>query len=173
MPAHTPGLGLPYPLPEDALVDYPALGQELAEALDSGGLIASGRRTNNVVHDGASFAAGYDILPTPLDFVADGVSDYLIEVSSRVWMNNNSPTSTDVLNVSLDGADAGMIAQGAFVAPNIGSYLYARGVLVQPPAGAHAVNVRLWVTGTGVATIVGGVGGPDVDTPLLVTLRRL
>jgi hypothetical protein len=35
MPAETPGLGLPFPLPEDALVDYPALGQELAEKVEA------------------------------------------------------------------------------------------------------------------------------------------
>lgn len=34
MPDHTPLLGVPFPLPEDALVDYPALGAELAEKIE-------------------------------------------------------------------------------------------------------------------------------------------
>ena len=34
MPNETPILGLPFPLPEDALVDYPATGQELAETIE-------------------------------------------------------------------------------------------------------------------------------------------
>jgi hypothetical protein len=38
MPDETPILGLPFPLPEDPLVDYPALGQELAEKIEAGGL---------------------------------------------------------------------------------------------------------------------------------------
>jgi hypothetical protein len=35
MPDETPVLKLPYPLPEDALVDYPALGRDLAETIEA------------------------------------------------------------------------------------------------------------------------------------------
>lgn len=35
MPDSTPIRGLPFPLPEDAITDYPALGRQLAELLDS------------------------------------------------------------------------------------------------------------------------------------------
>jgi len=34
MPADTPKRGYPYPLPDDAIADYPALGRSLAELLD-------------------------------------------------------------------------------------------------------------------------------------------
>lgn len=42
MPSSTPNLGVPYPLPADALVDYPTTGRGLAELLDS--LVGSGLR---------------------------------------------------------------------------------------------------------------------------------
>lgn len=46
MPAETPKLRIPYPLPSDAVVDYPALGQDLAELLET--LLASSVPTGAV-----------------------------------------------------------------------------------------------------------------------------
>jgi len=50
MPDQTPKLGLPFPLPPDPVVDYPALGRSLAELLD--GLVPILARSNDSPADG-------------------------------------------------------------------------------------------------------------------------
>lgn len=49
MPANTPKLGYPYPLPDDAISDYPALGQSLAEQLDAELVLPPGNAVGDVL----------------------------------------------------------------------------------------------------------------------------
>jgi len=53
MPDQTPRLSLPFPLPSDAVIDYPALGRDLAETLDPIVAVLNGF---NAFAGGASFA---------------------------------------------------------------------------------------------------------------------
>jgi hypothetical protein len=46
MPDQSPLLGIPYPLPEDAVTDYPGVGRDLAETLD--GLVPLLARSSDV-----------------------------------------------------------------------------------------------------------------------------
>jgi len=62
MPDTTPKLGLPFPLPEDALVDYPALGQQLSTMLEDLFELAVQRAVLNTV--------GAGVFTTPAHAVA-------------------------------------------------------------------------------------------------------
>ena len=49
MPANTPNRGYPYPLPDDAIADYPALGRALAEQLDAELVLPPGMAPGDVL----------------------------------------------------------------------------------------------------------------------------
>lgn len=49
MPDNTPRRGYPYPLPDDAIADYPALGRSLAEILDGEIQVPPGNATGDVL----------------------------------------------------------------------------------------------------------------------------
>lgn len=138
-----------------------------------GGFAAYGKRTTGspISTSSTTFAGGVNLLGSNLSFVADGTSDYLVEVSAPAIQNSANGGET-ILNLVLDGSDAGSFY--ILVAANAGSQnqgpgLHSRGVLVAPSAGAHTVNIRLWVSaGTGLVQF--GAGGAGNDAPLVVTI---
>lgn len=172
MTATTPALKIPYPLPGDAVIDYPTTGRELAELLETLLRDVSAVRHSGAASNGANFAGSPGILPAALAFTADGVSSYEVAVSARVWTCNVAGTQL-ILDLDLDGAQASTIATANVPTAGAGQPLSARGV-IKPAAGPHTLNARLYHGGpAGTATIAAGDGTGANDAPILVTVRAI
>ena len=137
-----------------------------------GGRIAYGTNTSAVSTAGTTFAGGADLLATPLKFTATGSNSYIVRVSAQQWGNSGAAGTGSQLRINLDGADAGLFANMQVqVAGDSAEILNATAYLATPSAGAHTVNVRLVVGGTGTASVASGAGGAGATLPILVTLE--
>ena len=88
MPAETP-LGIPYPLPDDAVVDYPALGQDLAETVDRVVGISDLLYTYDPVTYYVNAAAGYaSRIVSLITIPVTGI--YLLLFNARFWWSNTA-----------------------------------------------------------------------------------
>jgi hypothetical protein len=154
MPDSTPVLAVPFPLPEDALVDYPALGQELAEKIESlirgSRVLGWSRRDTTWFSSNTTPVAATPFMPG-IGFDADGVSSYLVRFSASGWSNQGG-AGTVSLYLDFDGgASMPVMAYAGALGVN---YLPLHGEsVVVPAAGPHTVNVRL-VVGAGNAAIL-------------------
>lgn len=138
----------------------------------AGALIASDIHSSSVTTTGTTFAAGADVLTTPLSFSAQGNNNYLLVVTAESW-HNSAAANQQLFRINLDGADYG--AFGLFNSPGAAyeAPLRAAGVVVKPSTGDHTINARL-ITGAGTATIVAAAGGTvGGGTPILVALYRV
>ena len=170
MPDETPALAVPYPLPGDAVVDYPALGRLLAERVDALAAPLWSYRNSPAVVTANSFGASGSMLAQDIGFDADGATTYLLQFMSPGWMNG-SLLSNSLVEGSLDGVALGILAYMTCVTAN--AYTACRGdIIFTPPAGRHYANARPWVGG-GQATILGGPGGPGAQAPMLLTLEPI
>lgn len=133
-------------------------------------VLDSDTRVTNVSTSGTTFAAGADLLATPLSFTSDG-SSYLLRVMAVGWFNNTGG-QTNVLRINLNGADAGSFASNYFATGTQSAPLTVAGVVVTPSAGSHTINARLTVGG-GQGTVLAGAGGAGLNTPLLVTIEKI
>jgi hypothetical protein len=162
-----------------AIVAGGSLGQVL-QAVDAtdvqwgivpGQVLQKGKKTSNVSTSGTTFGAGADLLAADLTFTADGTSDYGLFVSASRWQNSTSGAVNE-LDIKLDGADQGEIAQLVAPAANVGDTLCCLGVIQAPAAGAHTVNARMYAT-AGTATAAAGTGGAGGSSPILVMVVKL
>ena len=131
-----------------------------------------GTATTNTTATGTTWGTGTDVLNAALTFQADGVSDYEVTVSSPVIQNSSGGGSATRVSLNLDGADGGKFAEYTENTANSAVPFTASGFISKPSAGAHTVNVRLWVSG-GTGTLQGGAGGAGATEPCLVTLSVL
>ncbi len=168
MPSQTPALAVPYPLPEDALVDYPALGAQLASKIEALLGRALGVRSTDVVANTAVFGSGPRVLATPLSFHADGVTSYAVKVlgPGLVIATGNAMAT---LWLELDAAQS--VAMQQVNAYTGGAAMPCNGIAVITPAvGNHTVNVVL-LASTGSVT---AKGNPSSGySPILVTVEAL
>lgn len=125
-----------------------------------GGRIAYGTNTNSVSTAGTTFAAGADLLATPLKFTATGSNSYILSVFAPAWFNTGA--FLNVLHLNVDGVDNDLFCYANLFA-NTNAPL-ADATIFTPSAGNHTVNVKLVVTG--------GTGTISVTSrPILVTLE--
>jgi len=137
-------------------------------------IVARGTRAAVVSTVGTTFATGADVLAGDLAFTADGVSNYMLEVSARGWIANVVGQYVQ-MEVKLDGADYGSMAlKVSEAAPLLAQTLEARAYIAAPASGAHTINARILVSGGGATgQIAAGAGGPLTDLPVLVTLTQM
>jgi hypothetical protein len=170
MPDVTPYLSIPYPLPGDAVTDYPTTGRELAVLLES--LLAPRwvYRNSSLTTAAQSFGASGALMPQDIVINADGKLTYLVRFVSPGWKNDQAGASL-VLACSVDDVDAGNFA--FHTDPGAGAYLACVGAtILTPAAGAHRINARPYVGG-GTMTLLGGPGGPGAQAPMLLTVEPL
>jgi len=102
MPANTPNRGYPYPLPDDAIADYPALGRSLAEQLDGELVLPPGNAAGDVLTwSGSEWVpvAGVATVsaPTPTvapTFVGPVNAGATVTRGAGVWAGNPVPGVT-------------------------------------------------------------------------------
>lgn len=136
----------------------------------AGSQVGKGTKTSNVSTSGTSFAAGADLLASAISFTADGSSDYIVKVYARQTQNSTA-IAHNRLELNLDGSAAGVMYDAGFNSTNENFGVAAAIIISAPSAGSHTVNVRLWVS-TGTGTVVGGAGGSNVSSPILVTVEQ-
>lgn len=144
MPDATPILALPYPLGDDAIRDYPAIAQELAEDAEAA-ILAAGNVTRIAeVLVGAGGAADVDFTGIPATFRHLRVYSYVRTnaAGSYVYCQCNGDTvagyeggelsvRTSTITTGINGAQPGVYS--GFVAPS------------SEGANVFAANVQDWI----------------------------
>lgn len=179
MPGQTALLEIPYPVPADAITDYPALGQDLAELLEAEILdLAYAQITAPVTVASASEAAPTTIVTLPAT-TFDGESPVVVEFFAPRAQNPDVSGTLgqiifllwdDTANVSL-----GRIAEHGFSSTNANVTRVTASVHVRrkitPAAGARTLSIRAYVnTGSGVVTA--GTGGAGAWLPAYARIVR-
>lgn len=122
-----------------------------------------GKRTTSVSTVGTTYAAGADVLASPLSFTADGSSDYLVTLATPQLTNPGIITFA----FNLDSAEAGVFT----IVGNSEQIPTTRGILLAPSAAAHTLNVRFFVS-TGTGTLAAGVGGTTNNVPIVLSIEK-
>lgn len=154
-------------LPADFLdyvgVQFPAQNI-LPVAKTSGERVAISTRNSNVTTTGTTFAAGTDLLASPIEFTATGSNSYILRVSAPEWFLSTS--GNIFLRLNLDGADGTVMASSStgMNATSCNGAAY----IATPSSGEHSVNVRL-VVSTGTGTVAGAAASSVL--PIIVTLE--
>lgn len=141
MPAHTTHFGLPYPLPDDPVVDYPALGSELASKLDLYLGMVVPIRTVLYAAGSGSYAPPAGALALLVELIGAGGGAPAIAIN---------PTNAGVGGGGGGGAYSAKLIPG----PLLASYPY-----VVAAGGAAAANTKAGLTSFGAGPIAAADGG--------------
>ena len=136
----------------------------------SGQRIATSTVTSAVTATGTTFATGTDVLSSAIEFTAQGNNDYIVRLLAPSWFNNTGADGCQI-NLNLDSADGGRMANMTSGAANELQNCSGVGYITKPSAGEHSVNVRLLAVTGGTAAINGGAGGVGAQGPIVVTLE--
>lgn len=160
----------PLSLPPEFTSAIPQIVAQNSVATNDKGIVIYAQTTASVTATGTTFAAGTDLLSSPLSFSDTGSNRYLLSVRAEAW-NNSGLGNVNFLHLNLDGAEAGLMG-GLTTAVAAGGTTCSFDTTFQVAPGSHTVNARLRVN-AGTATVNGGTGGAGSVTPIFVGLYRI
>lgn len=134
-------------------------------------LVAYGTYNSTRTTSGTTFATGIDLLASPLSFIADGLSDYLVSVAVSTWVNNVVGAINHMV-LNLDGLDAGRIIEQTQPTASYLMQCHSETPILIPSFGPHTVNVRQYCS-AGSVTAYGSAGGVNTERPMLVKVERM
>lgn len=163
MPADTPILDIPYPLAADAITDYPALAQDVAELLETYLLeeLAYAQVTADVPITNTGGAP--DTVVTAPAVTFDGATIALVEFSCPLLERGNIYTRVCLYE---NGVQKGIIAQATSGSPGYGAFRFT------PTAGAKTYSIRAYVD-TSTGYVRAGTGAGNTLVPATIRVSKI